>query len=84
MNSYAFMWSIPNMIPLAPDSMQKMWEAVKRFEFTATHGLFPGWDINGPDVKGRVLESMKIQTRSQGFAEAAILDEEWSPIIPAS
>ncbi|KAL1310700.1 hypothetical protein AAFC00_000959 [Neodothiora populina] len=78
MNSYAFMWSIPNMIPLPPHTISRIWAAVRPFEFEATHGLFVGFDIAAKDVKGRVLESMKIQTRMQGFEEADILDEVWS------
>lgn len=80
MNSYAFMWSIPNMVPLPPDKIQQIWDALKPFEFTATHGLFTGWDISGEDVKGRVLESMKIQIKMQGFPEssgATIFNESW-------
>lgn len=71
------MWSIPNMVPLPPDAIQGIWDAVKPFDFTETHGLFVGWDIRGEDVKARVLESMKIQVRGQGFAEASIFRESW-------
>ncbi|KAI4831926.1 hypothetical protein E4T44_09481 [Aureobasidium sp. EXF-8845] len=74
--SFSFMWSIPNMIPLPPDTIHQMWKAVKPYKFTVTHGLFPGWDIRDENVKQSVLESMKIQVRSQGFAEHALLNEE--------
>jgi len=74
--SFSFMWSIPNMIPLPPDTIHKMWMALKPYEFTVTHGLFPGWEIRDENVKQSVLESMKIQVRNQGFAEHALLDEE--------
>ncbi|KAG9527335.1 metallo-beta-lactamase family protein, partial [Aureobasidium melanogenum] len=74
--SFSFMWSIPNMIPLPPDTIYNMWKAVKPYDFTATHGLFTGWDIKDDNVKRSVLESMKIQVRNQGFAEHALLDEE--------
>ncbi|KAI4730891.1 metallo-beta-lactamase family protein [Aureobasidium sp. EXF-10728] len=74
--SFSFMWSIPNMIPLPPDTIHNMWKAVKPYEFTATHGLFVGWDIRDEGVKKSVLKSMKIQVRNQGFAEHALLDEE--------
>lgn len=77
MNSYAFMWSIPNMVPLAPHVILRIWKAIRPFEFTATHGLFVDWDVEGDDVKGRVLDSMKIQVRSQGFEDALILREKW-------
>lgn len=64
------------MIPLPPDTIHEMWKAVKPYEFTAAHGLFPGWDIRDENVKQSVLESMKIQVRNQGFAEHALLEEE--------
>ncbi|THV89752.1 hypothetical protein D6D27_06266 [Aureobasidium pullulans] len=74
--SFSFMWSIPNMIPLPPDTILEMWKAIKPYDFTATHGLFPGWDIRDENVKKSVLDSMKIQVRNQGFASHALLDEE--------
>lgn len=74
--SYSFMWSIPNMIPLNPDAIHQIWRAISPFEFETTHGLFVGWDVRGEDVKARVLESMKIQIRAQGFEKHALLDEE--------
>jgi hypothetical protein len=66
------------MIPLPPDTIHEMWKAVKPYDFTVTHGLFPfpGWDIRDDHVKQSVLESMKIQVRNQGFAEHALLDEK--------
>lgn len=64
------------MIPLPPDTILEMWKAIKPYDFTATHGLFPGWDISDENVKKSVLDSMKIQVRNQGFASHALLDEE--------
>ena len=75
--SYTFMWSIPNMIPLSPAEIQKIWTALKPIHFTSTHGAFLGMDISGPDVKGRVLESMQIQTRREGYEDHALLRETW-------
>lgn len=65
------------MVPLPPDKIQQIWNAIKPFDFTATHGLMMGFDISAHDVKGRVLESMKIQTKMQGFSEASIFQESW-------
>lgn len=77
--SYAFMWSIPNMIPLPPGEMRKMWKALEGWEFGSTHGAFVGLDVRegdgGGSVKERVRESMRIQARGEGW-EAA-LGEEW-------
>jgi glyoxylase-like metal-dependent hydrolase (beta-lactamase superfamily II) len=67
MTSFAFMWSIPNMIPLSAEEIQCMWEVLKGHEFVSTHGAFVGTEIRdghgGSDasVKRRVLDSMQIQ-----------------------
>lgn len=37
--SYGFLWSIPNIIPLPPDDVLKIWGAIKPFEFKATYGV---------------------------------------------
>ena len=73
--SYAFMWSIPNMIPLPPSKIHGIWRALKPFSFEATYGGFSGQDVRGIDVKQRVLESMKIQVRSQGHEDHEIFKE---------
>lgn len=81
MNSYAFMWSIPNMIPLAPDVIAEMWEVLKRHEFHSTHGLLVGSDVRDghggseKGVKQRVLDSMQIQVRRMGWVNHAFLRE---------
>lgn len=68
MNSFAFMWSIPNMIPLPCEEVFGMWSILKNHDFTSTHGAFVGADILDPNIKQRVLESMKIQTLYAGWA----------------
>ena len=86
--SYAFMWSIPNMIPLPPSDLHKMWQALKPFDFTSTHGMFVGQEIRDdenvptrcPPVKARILDSMQIQTRTGGWKDAEILKEYWPGI----
>ncbi|KAK4890577.1 hypothetical protein LTR27_010739 [Elasticomyces elasticus] len=74
--SYAFMWAVPNMIPLPPAELHKMWEAIKPYEFDSTHGAFVGQEVRDGKVKSRVLESMKIQTKAMGWGEHALLAEE--------
>ncbi len=74
MNSFAFMWSIPNMIPLWGDEVFAMWDVLKHFDFTSTHGAFVGTDIIAPDVKQRVLDSMKIHTRFINWENQASWD----------
>jgi len=79
MNSFVFMWSIPNMIPLSPETIEGMWDVLKGHEFESTHGAFVGaevWDGYGGSKKGvraRVLESMQIQVRNMGWKEHAFL-----------
>ncbi|KAF4449738.1 hypothetical protein F53441_7033 [Fusarium austroafricanum] len=69
LNSFSFLWSIPNFIPLSTQEMARMWRVLKGYEFRATHGGFMGMDIEADDVKERVLESMRIQAGSIGDKE---------------
>jgi hypothetical protein len=81
MTSFAFMWSIPNMIPLSVDEISNMWKVLKSHEFESTHGAFVGVEVrdgtNGSNsgVKRRVLESMQIQVRRMGWKDHAFLNE---------
>ncbi|TPX17962.1 uncharacterized protein E0L32_011963 [Thyridium curvatum] len=68
MNTFAFMWSIPNSIPLSGDEVFRMWSVLKAYDFRATHGGFMGQDIEDERIKERVLESMQIQTRAIAWA----------------
>lgn len=63
------MWSIPNMIPLAPSEIYKIWLALRKHEFESTYGAFVGTEVRDTNVKARVLESMKIQVRAEGWRE---------------
>ncbi|KAK7999282.1 beta-lactamase-like protein [Apiospora arundinis] len=78
MNSYAFMWSIPNMIPLPPDELVRMWGILKKHEFRSTHGAFLNMDIVETEarMKRRVLDSMQIQIKHMGYADHAFLKED--------
>ncbi|KAM0712150.1 hypothetical protein Q7P37_011244 [Cladosporium fusiforme] len=81
-SSYAFMWSIPNMIPLPPAEMRRMWRALEPWEFSWTHGAFVGLEVRDADeegggrVKERVRESMRIQAGGEGWDWRA-LGEGW-------
>ncbi|KAK3941060.1 hypothetical protein QBC46DRAFT_458534 [Diplogelasinospora grovesii] len=68
MNTFSFMWSIPNMIPLSPPEIYRMWDILKAYEFTSTHGAFLGQDIEDDNIKERVRESAEIQIRAMGSA----------------
>ncbi|KAI0845661.1 beta-lactamase-like protein [Daldinia vernicosa] len=80
LNSYSFMWSIPNMIPLAPDELQRMWSILKKYNFSSTHGAFLKMDIvkTVPEMKRRVLESMQIQIKYMGYDNHVLLKETTS------
>lgn len=67
LNTFSFLWSIPNMIPLRADELARMWGILSGYEFRATHGAFRGMDIEDGGIKGRVLASMQIQTRFMGY-----------------
>ncbi|OQN95826.1 hypothetical protein B0A48_18111 [Cryoendolithus antarcticus] len=70
--SFAFMWSIINMIPLPPKVLFQMWMRVKHTKVTVTHGAFVGQEVRDTDGGGpvmkRILESMKIQVRACGWS----------------
>jgi len=81
MSSFAFMWLIPNMIPLSADEVAGMWTVLKNHDFESTHGAFVGTEMkdgtNGSKtgVKKRVLESMQIQVTRMGWKGHAFLNE---------
>lgn len=73
-NSFTFMWSIPNMIPLPPDDLAAMWKVLEKHDFRSTHGAFMGHDIEDKDgIKKRVLESMQIQVKAMGWPDHQLL-----------
>ncbi|KAK0746447.1 hypothetical protein B0T18DRAFT_429412 [Schizothecium vesticola] len=76
-NTFAFMFSIPNMIPLSPDEIVRMWEVLKDYEFERAHGAFVGQEVRGSGVKARVLESMQIQMRHMGWKKHPFLHSLW-------
>lgn len=71
-----FEWSIPNMIPLPPDAINNIWQAIKPFDFDTTHGAFLGMDVRDEKLKERMFDSMKIQVKAEGWKEHAILGEK--------
>ncbi|KAK3341293.1 metallo-beta-lactamase family protein [Lasiosphaeria hispida] len=76
-NTFSFMWSIPNFIPLSANEIVRMWGILKEYDFTSTHGAFVGTDIEDDDIKTRVLQSMQIQTKYMGFGEHPFLHALW-------
>ncbi|RYP82592.1 hypothetical protein DL770_005557 [Monosporascus sp. CRB-9-2] len=79
MNSFSFMWSIPNMIPLAPVEIDRMWGILKKYDFRSTHGLLVGMDIvkTVPEMRRRVELSMQIHIyHCRGNDDHALLEEK--------
>lgn len=64
------------MIPLRPDVIHQMWNAIKPYYFNTTCGAFTGMDVRDHDLKGRLFESMKIQIRAEGCDDHPLLVEE--------
>jgi hypothetical protein len=75
LNTFSFMWSVPNWIPLNPEEIAGMWDVLKGYDFRATHGAFVGQDIEDDSVKQRVLESMQIQVGRMGWKEHPFMKE---------
>ncbi|KAI9155507.1 hypothetical protein HJFPF1_08091 [Paramyrothecium foliicola] len=73
--TFAYMWSIPNMIPLSADEVARMWGVLKRYDFRAAHGAFDGFDIEDDKIKARTLQSMQIQVEHMGYGDHALLAE---------
>ncbi|KAH8883816.1 metallo-beta-lactamase family protein [Thozetella sp. PMI_491] len=74
-NSFAFMWSIPNMIPLNADEIARMWRILKRYDFRSTHGAFITTDVEDDQIKQRVLDSMRIQVKYMGWESHPFMEE---------
>lgn len=73
LNSFAFMWSYPNRIPLGPDEIARMWSVVCDYEFHAVHGSFEGADMEDTKAKARLLDSMQLQIRAMGHPAHPLL-----------
>lgn len=76
LNSFSFLWSIPNYIPLNVEELARMWNILKNYEFKSTHGAFLRMDIEDNGVKRRVLDSMQIQAKFMGYETHAIMSEK--------
>lgn len=63
------------MIPLPPSEILKIWRAIEHYDFDTTHGAFGGMDVRDRYLKKRLLESMKIQTRGEGWEQHEILGQ---------
>lgn len=76
-NSYSFMWSIPNNIPLSPEEIFKIWRALKGFSIEATYAFVNVKSQAGDttSIPERILESAKVVVKRMGFDNHQILNE---------
>ena len=74
--SYSFLWSIPNMVPLGPKEILKIWRTLKVFDFERTYGVMAvitnvaEREDQTISLKARLLESAKIFVRKMGHDES--------------
>lgn len=79
--TYMFLWSIPNMIPLSPDEILRIWRLLKPWEFQATYGVMARWsnvfeqETDRKSLKERLLDSAKMAVRAMGYTEHEVLQE---------
>jgi len=62
------------MIPLPPRELLNMWKALAPYDFDSTFGAFKGLIVRDEMVKKRVLDSMKIQVRAEGWDHHELLE----------
>ena len=79
--TYSFLWSIPNFIPLPPSDILRIWRQLKQVEFKATYGVMAKVTNvferkeDKVSLKERLLESAKIAVRMMGYESHEIFEE---------
>ena len=79
--TYMFLWSIPNMIPLSPDEILRIWRVLKQWDFQATYGVMAKWSnvfektTDRKTLKERLLDSTKIAVQAMGYTEHEVFQE---------
>ncbi|RMZ80030.1 hypothetical protein DV738_g2997, partial [Chaetothyriales sp. CBS 135597] len=79
--TYAFLWSIPNYIPLPPNDILRIWRRLKPLEFKATYGVVAKlsnlFERDGDPVslKQRLLDSVKLAVKAMGYEQHEALEE---------
>lgn len=76
-----FLWSIPNMIPLTPDEILRIWRVLKPWDFKATYGVMAKWsnvfekETDPKPLKERLLDSAKLAVKAMGQTEHEMFQE---------
>ena len=83
--TFAFQYAIPNMIPLDPPSVSKIWKALKAAKVldgvTSVFGNIPGLDLKiqndeKDNLRKRVLLSMQVHLQAMGWNNHELLNEK--------
>lgn len=86
--SYTFMWAIPNMIPMHPDQIHRIWQSLKRLNIQTTYGVSDAltvrWQPGQVTIPERILRSAQILVKFMGHAEHAIFRETIPGANPSS
>ena len=64
------------MIPLPPHTILELWRAIKPYEFDSVYGAFAQLNLQDPEMKQRLWESIKIQVRGMGWNERELLERD--------
>ncbi|KAK9760374.1 hypothetical protein K7432_015676 [Basidiobolus ranarum] len=74
-NFVSFMWSYPNLVPLAPAAINQIWEAVKPLKFDEMYSAWVGDDVfhNAREI---VLKSAQRYVKAEDYHNEAILLEK--------
>ena len=81
--SYAFLYAIPNPLPLSPEEILRIWRILKGLDFKVTYGVMAKttnvYEVEGEEewggLKRRVLESAKVAVRRMGYEKHEMLEE---------
>lgn len=75
--TFAFLWSIPNQLPLGPDAVNGIWQALKHVEFTKVYGLIPAAQCQDDSgFRARLLKSIQLHLRCAGYTAHPLLEEK--------
>ncbi|KAK9693501.1 hypothetical protein K7432_013902 [Basidiobolus ranarum] len=74
-NFVSFMWSYPNLVPLAPKAIDQIWQAVKPLKVDELYGAWVGDDIF-QKAREIVLKSAQRYVKAEDYHHEAILLEK--------
>ncbi|ORX80538.1 beta-lactamase-like protein [Basidiobolus meristosporus CBS 931.73] len=74
LNFVSFMWSYPNLVPLAPQAIGEIWKAVKPFQFDEMYGAWVSHNLLR-NARAIVLKSAQRYVRAENHPNDAILSE---------